>query len=301
MNIFRENNFDDNDFLVVSFFTQSYKNKAQRFVESVENFKLNYKVFEIPTIHYSKSNKGSYDINYCMPKLILKVIEKYNVPILFLDVDMVITEKPQLIFDINKKKIDFAIYNWFDDPENDGYLPIKLDIDTNKGKISKKFYINSLGVKLINDPKKDRQLFSSGGVAYFSNRSISIRLLNEWLENIKRYPKAPDDQLLDYTFNYTTGVKKDLNVEWLTKSYCRVHWWIFDRPVINHPSNLSHREDDNFFKITGKQRFKIENTKKRLTERYSKNELIDVENKSVYEVIKGKIHLIKKFEESIYI
>ena len=48
-------------------------------------------------------------------------------------------------------------------------------------------------------------------------------------------------------------------------------------------------------------RVKIENTKKRLTERYSKNELIDVENKSVYEVIKGKIHLIKKFEESIYI
>ena len=113
MNIFRENNFDNNDFLVVSFFTQSYKNKAQRFVESVENFKLNYKVFEIPTIHYSKSNKGSYDINYCMPKLILKVIEKYNVPVLFLDVDMVITEKPKLIFDINKKKIDFAIYNWF--------------------------------------------------------------------------------------------------------------------------------------------------------------------------------------------
>ena len=172
---------------------------------------------------------------------------------------MEIVQKPELFYRLDEKKIDFAIYNWFDDPENDGYLPIKLDIDTNKGKISKKFYINSLGVKLINDPKKDRQLFSSGGVAYFSNRSISIRLLNEWLENIKRYPKAPDDQLLDYTFNYTTGVKKDLNVEWLTKSYCRVHWWIFDRPVINHPSNLSHREDDNFFKITGKQRFKIEN------------------------------------------
>ena len=87
----------------------------------------------------------------------------------------------------------------------------------------------------------------------------------------------------------------------MTKSYCRIHWWIFDRPIINHPSNLSHREDDNFFKITGKQRFKIENTKKRLTERYTKNELIDVENKSVYEVIKGKIHLIKKFKESIHI
>ena len=47
--------------------------------------------------------------------------------------------------------------------------------------------------------------------------------------------------------------------------------------------------------------FKIENTKKRLIERFSKNELIDVENKSVYKVIKGKIYFIKKFEDNIYI
>lgn len=301
MNIFRENNFDNNDFLVVSFFTQSYKNEAQRFVESVENFKLNYKVFEIPTIHYSKSNKGSYDINYCMPKLILKVIEKYNVPVLFLDVDMVITEKPQLIFDINKKKIDFAIYNWLEDSDNDGYLPLKLNINTSEGKIEKTYFINKVNVKLLNHSEKEKQLFSSGAVAYFSNSDLSNKLLKDWYKNIEKYPQLPDDQILDYTFNFTFDKKNKLKIEWLSKNYCRVYWWIFTKPIINHPDNVSHREKDNFYKITGKKRFKIENTIKRETSKIPSDLIIDINEKKLLKIKNGKIFIIKNFKEKTYV
>ena len=76
MKIYKENNFSKIGFLIVSFFTQNYKNKADMLSDSLNKFNLNYKIFEIPTIHYSKSDKGSEDINYCMPNLIIKMINK---------------------------------------------------------------------------------------------------------------------------------------------------------------------------------------------------------------------------------
>ena len=137
---------------------------------------------------------------------------------------------------------------------------MKLKINSERGEIEETYYINSVNVKLLNNPNKEGQLFSSGGVAYFSESNSSINVLNEWLENIIKYPKAPDDQLLDHTFNYSSTVRKNLKFEWLDKSYCRVYWWIFSQPIIDHPGHVTHRANDNFFKITVKERFKIENT-----------------------------------------
>ena len=105
MRIYKENTENFENFLIVSFFTKNYKIKADRLIDSLNNFKLNYKVFEVPSIHYSKSENGSDNINYSMPKLILKMINKYKVPILFTDCDMVIEKKPELIFSLKKKKL----------------------------------------------------------------------------------------------------------------------------------------------------------------------------------------------------
>ena len=200
-----------------------------------------------------------------------------------------------------EKNIDFAIYNWLEDSENDGYLPVKLKINSERGEIEETYYKNSVNVKLLNNPNKEGQLFSSGGVAYFSESNSSINVLNEWLENIIKYPKAPDDQLLDHTFNYSSTVRKNLKVEWLDKSYCRVFWWIFSQPIIDHPGNMSHRENDNFYKITGKERFKIENTIKRNSSKVSKEFIIDAKNKKILKVEKGKIFIVRNFTESVYV
>ena len=51
MKIYKENLLEREDFLIVSFFTQNYKDKADRLINSLNNFNLNYKVFEVPTIH----------------------------------------------------------------------------------------------------------------------------------------------------------------------------------------------------------------------------------------------------------
>ena len=301
MKIYKENKLKVEDFLIVSFFTQNYKDKADRLINSLNNFNLNYKIFEVPTIHYSKSDKGSNDINYCMPKLIIDMLKQFKVPIIFLDCDLVVMKEPKLFYSLKEKNIDFAIYNWLEDSENDGYLPVKLKINSERGEIEETYYINSVNVKLLNNPNKELQLFSSGGVAYFSESNSSINVLNEWLENIIKYPKAPDDQLLDHTFNYSSTVRKNLKVEWLDKSYCRVFWWIFSEPIINHPGHMSHRVNDNFFKITGKERFKIENTIKRNSSKVSKEFIIDAKNKKILKVEKGKIFVVRSFTESVYV
>ena len=301
MKIYKENKLEVEDFLIVSFFTQNYKDKADRLINSLNNFNLNYKIFEVPTIHYSKSDKGSNDINYCMPKLIIDMLKQFKVPIIFLDCDLVVMKEPKLFYSLKEKNIDFAIYNWLEDSENDGYLPVKLKINSERGEIEETYYINSVNVKLLNNPNKEGQLFSSGGVAYFSESNSSINVLNEWLENIIKYPKAPDDQLLDHTFNYSSNVRKNLKVEWLDKSYCRVFWWIFSEPIIDHPGHMSHRVNDNFFKITGKERFKIENTIKRNSSKVSKEFIIDAKNKKILKVEKGKIFVVRSFTESVYV
>ena len=301
MKVYKENKLEGEDFLIVSFFTQNYKDKADRLINSLNNFNLNYKIFEVPTIHYSKSNKGSNDINYCMPKLIINMLKQFKIPIIFLDCDLVIVKEPKLFYSLKDKNIDFAIYNWLEDSENDGYLPLKLKINTERGEIEKTYYINSINVKLLNDPNKERQLFSSGGVAYFSGSTPSINVLNEWLENIIKYPKAADDQLLDYTFNYSPTVRKNLKFKWLDKSYCRVYWWIFSQPIIDHPGHMTHRVNDNFFKITGKKRFKIEKTIKRNNSKVSKEYIIDAKNKKILKVKKGKIYTVKSFTENVYV
>ena len=301
MKIYKENKLQVEEFLIVSFFTQNYKDKADRLINSLNNFNLNYKIFEVPTIHYSKSDKGSNDINYCMPKLIIDMLKQFKIPIIFLDCDLVVMKEPKLFYSLKEKNIDFAIYNWLEDSENDGYLPVKLKINSEKGEIEETYYINSVNVKLLNNPNKEVQLFSSGGVAYFSESNSSINVLNEWLENIIKYPKAPDDQLLDHTFNYSSTVRKNLKVEWLDKSYCRVFWWIFSEPIINHPGHMSHRVNDNFFKITGKERFKIENTIKRNSSKISKEFIIDAKNKKILKVEKGKIFVVRSFTENVYV
>ena len=300
MEIYKKKDSENQNFIICSFFTENYIDKANRLIESLDEQNLNYKIFIVPTIHFSKSNKGSGDINYCMPKLISEVIKKYRKPILFVDCDMVFKKQPKLIFNFEKKNVDFAIYNWLEDNENDGYLPFKLNIKGLKDNLKKILYANKVNIKLLNAPNKEKQLLSSGGVVYFSEKKQSIKLLNIWIENIKKFPNVPDDQLLDYTYNYSSNLKNNLNVVWLSKSYCRIYWWIFSEPIINHPNHVTHR-NESFFKITGKERFKIENTIQRSKSKIEENLFIDVIEKNIYKLIDTQLILVKKFKDKIYI
>ena len=58
MKIYKEINSNKQNFLIISFFTKNFESKALRLANSLDKLNLNYKIFEIPEIHFSKSNKG---------------------------------------------------------------------------------------------------------------------------------------------------------------------------------------------------------------------------------------------------
>ena len=180
--IYKENNNSSQKFLIISFFTKNLEYKAKRLSDSLEKLDLNYKIFEIPEIHFSKSMKGTSNLNYWQPKLILDALDEYQMPVLYVDSDIVFVKYPKKIFDLDDQKIDFAIYNWFEDFENDGYKPIQLKIDNQNEDLitTKRFYVYSHSMDFIN--KKENQLYSSGAVSYLSNSSNSLKFLNKWFK-----------------------------------------------------------------------------------------------------------------------
>jgi hypothetical protein len=62
--------------------------------------------------------------------------------------------------------------------------------------------------------------------------------LARWNAAIDKNPNAADDICLDFSYNnyFDKGMMKSY---WLPKSYARYAFWIFDKPIINHP-DLPH-------------------------------------------------------------
>jgi len=287
-------------FIVLSFYTKNFINKASRLADSLTALNLNHKIYEIPEIHYSKSNKGSNNLKYSMPNLILNILDEVQMPVLYVDSDIVFIKEPIIFFSFQKKNIDFAIYNFLEDMDNEGYLPQAIKIRENNKTLEKDFYFTKVSVPLVNSPKHEKQLLSAGAVAYFSNSKASIDLLKLWLENIQKYPKAVDDQTLDYTYNLIFD-RKRISSQWLAKEYCRYNFWIFVDPIINHPDELTYRPEDNFDNLTKKKRYNREHILKRINAKIDKNHFIDIDKKLILKIINNKIEIVKKFNDQIFL
>ena len=106
-----------------------------------------------------------------------------------------------LEFEDFKKQIDFFLNkfniisheNFIEDTDNEGYLPLKINIRENEKLAPKEFFVTKVSVPLLNSANYERQMLTAGAVAYFSNTKAAIDLLNRWLENIKHFPRAVDD------------------------------------------------------------------------------------------------------------
>ena len=292
--IYKENLNSKKNYTIISFFTNNYKYKAEILVKSLNKLNLNYKIFEIPEIHCSKSIKGSNNFDYTQPRLILELLNELKSPVLFVDTDLVFREEPTKINEFKNEKIDFAIYNWVEDLFNDGFKPVIVKVNNEE----KKFYRYNHSIDFSNQNDKI-QLYSSGAVAYFSNSNDSKTLLNLWHENIKLFPKSPDDQTLDYTFNFI--FKNKLNIKWFDKSYCRYNFWIFSRPIIDHPDNLNQRIDQSFKTLYKKDRINYDILKKRNYRKFSKNYLLDIEKKKIFSPINQELIFIKNFDDKVFV
>jgi len=214
-----------NSFMVCGMYTENYAEKALRLQNSLEKFGLSYALYRIPSIHSSISRHGKVDSTFNKPKFIANMMSRYKLPILYLDSDCTLEGEPKLIYDLVSQGYDFGIFNWLSKERTDAYTSVNLP-----GFEENRFYKYSHGCYEFDE----NQLRVSGAVQFWGNTELSKLLLISWDEVIALNPNTADDICLDYTFNNNIN-KKLIKSFWLPKNYARYAFWIFDKPIINHP------------------------------------------------------------------
>jgi hypothetical protein len=99
------------------------------------------------------------------------------------------------------------------------------------------------------------QLIVSGAAQFYT--PAAQVLLKNWLATIARFPRAADDEALDFTYNFV--VQRDLIRRfWWPKEYCRYAWWIHVRPIIDHPQLPGGNPPRPLKSVADVERFKME-------------------------------------------
>jgi hypothetical protein len=211
-------------FIVLFAATPSHQGMANRLKDSVKKLGLPFISLQVPTIHKSVSPKGSDDIRYCKANLIAHILNDKNRPILYIDSDCVVESYPFLIEYLSAEAYDFAIFNWLNLESNQAYVRDESE------ETDSQTYKFSHSIDYISRT----QLICSGAVQYWGYSNISLQLLSKWMDCVENNPNSPDDHSLDYAYN---NLEEPLGIKsyWLPKAYARYAWWVFDKPVINHP------------------------------------------------------------------
>jgi hypothetical protein len=216
-------------FLVAAMFTRGYADFAGRLQASCEAFGLPYQLHEVASVHTSISAKGSPDAEFTKPNYIRNLLALHRKPILYVDADCEFRAYPALIDELLAAGTSFAVYNWLADPDNDTFYPV--DVRVGGVVIQDRYFVHSHRVSAY----APDQLTCSGCTQLYDTSAAAAALLARWHETIVAHPQAPDDQCLGHAFNNGGSALPGLRRSWLPKAYARYCWWIFARPVIDHP------------------------------------------------------------------
>ena len=217
-------------FLVVSLFTPSYRQKAERMLASCRVMGLAAATCEVPAIHRSISEGGVDDPTLTKPAIIARAVERFDKPVLFVDADVVFRTPPERITALSAA-CDLAIYNWLADDWTDVWEPIEWQED---GKVwPRRFW----GYRSSVDYFDPSQLICSGLTQLWGATEASRALLEAWQTTIGEFPTASDDECLDLAFNNRDN--SSLRTAWLDKAHLRMPWWPHVRPVIDHPDPVT--------------------------------------------------------------
>ena len=214
-------------------FTADYVEKAARLAASCEKFGLPYAIHEVPTVHRSISARGTEDLSYTKPNFIRHLMAAHNKPVLYLDADCEFLHEPDLIRELVRSRCDFAIYNGFADAYADRFLPVERWPGAKEPPVPNRYYHFAGNIGFCSE----RQLFAYGLVQLYRNSLAARALLARWHRTIAAFPDCADDACLNFVFNNLTSrswLRWLLKVRWLPKSYARISWWIYEKPIINH-------------------------------------------------------------------
>lgn len=276
-------------FVVSGMLTKSHAHHAERLIQSCKQFDLPYILYEIPAVHRSISPKGIADLSLTKANFIWFLLESHQSPVLYLDVDCFMSAYPTEIKKLVRDGRDFAIYNWLADEHTECYVPVEMTI--NVGKKSRTFKNRFYRFSHSVDYYTTEQLICSGAVQFYNNTSGARALLRTWHEAISLHPGTSDDACLDYAFNNHPAEIENLKTAWLKKSYARYAWWIYERPIINHPDIPSY--ENAFQPIPDdqeKKRFYPEQAQLKIVNYYFPRDcLIDTEKKVLMKMQAGQL------------
>ena len=225
---------NNRSYVIGAMFTAGYAEKAQRLAASCDRLGLRYVIHEVPSVHRSLSRLGTDDLSYTKPNFIRHLLSVHRKPVLYVDADCEFVDQPALIDQLVAAGYDFAIYNAYADEFTDRFLPIALSLRPGEPPIRNRFFKYSRRINWASDD----QLGCFGCVQLYRNSLAARTLLSRWHQTIISFPGSGDDAHLNFTYNNLerrSWLYWLLKVHWLPQSYTRICWWIFTKPVINHP------------------------------------------------------------------
>ena len=201
---------------------------------------------------------------------------------MYVDCDCVLRTDPKRISALVAEGCDFAVYNWLADEHTDAFQPLDIPNSAVPARGDRaRFYRYTHSF----DWFAPDQLLCSGAVQFYSNSDAARDLLMAWSTTIDECPGVPDDYCLAYAFNFKRSPTRCFRSAWLDKSYVRYLFWIYVRPIIDHPQFPSDR-DKNEPKIsdfTGKRSpWKSDHAEIRRDGRlFPRNAVIDIEERLI--------------------
>jgi hypothetical protein len=233
--LFSSNEVGASNFTVCAMFTESYRAKAERLISSLKSLSIDFKIYQVAAIHSSISVFGKSDLELSKPNFIRHALGQTTKSVLYVDADMVFLNEPLEFVSLER---DFAIFNWLSSDATDAWVPLEDDSQRRFWRFSHS-----------NDDWSDTQLICSGCVQWWSQSNLARKLLDRWQKEVGRNPQTQDDHSLDIAFNLNPD--NALRAHWLTKEYARYAFWIFTKPIIDHPdlpttfSNSPHSSPKN--------------------------------------------------------
>jgi hypothetical protein len=265
-------------FIVASMFTPSHRDLATRLATSLQQLQLPFVIYEVPTVHRSISPRGTDDLAYTKANFIRSVLGEFHTPVLYIDCDCVFRAEPKRIRALVDEGCDFAVYNWLADEHTDAFRPCSAQIS---GASAETVRSRLFRIAHAVDWYAPDQLLSSGAVQFHANTAGAWTLLEAWGQTIQEFPGAPDDHCLDYAFNFRRPVVRNWHWESLDKAYARYQYWIYVRPVIDHPQfpRLPEREEAS---IEEERRWRKDNAEVRADARlFPRDAIIDADRRLI--------------------
>jgi len=244
-------------FVVGAMMTAGYASLAERLLQSCEKLGVAAAVFEVATVHRSISCKGTEELACTKANFIHFLLDRYSLPVLYIDVDCYLAQFPNRIPALIGKGVDFAIYNWLTDEANTAYLPIGIEADSAGGPRRARSHVYRYSHSV--DFYAPAQLMCSGAAQFYNDTGAARELLRRWHTVVAAAPRSADDQCLDFAFNNFAAEIPGLACFWWDRAYVRYPWWIDTRPVIDHPDIPSFGEGfEPIDGLEGRQRYYLQ-------------------------------------------